>query len=198
MTNLVTSSLNNLSATHFISTIEDSPHYLFLAKHTEYDPDDSTVPNVETAQQVLTVGVYNDMLFGKQLSSNDVLPMIPRYDWEADTVFEQYVHDDGELLTKNFFCVVNSGSYYNIYKCLFNNSGANSTVEPSGQDTAPFISPTDGYIWKYMYSYSSAQQTKFTTADYIPVVANTTIQDAAVPGSVEVIEIDSARSESVV
>ena len=192
MTNLVTKSLDNLSATHFVASVAESPHYMFLARHISYEPDDSTVPSVDEADHTRTVDIYDNMLFGKRVGANDIIPMIPRYDWESDTVFEQYVHDDTELLTKNFFCVVNAGSSYHVYKCLCNNSGANSTVEPSGQDLEPFISPADGYAWKYMYTYSSSQHVKFATATHIPFVANTTVEEDASPGSVEVILVDDA------
>jgi hypothetical protein len=57
----------------------------------------------------------------------------------------------------------------NVYKCLSNNSSANSTVEPVGDYTTSNgnISTSDGYIWKYMYNVKPSN--KFLTDAWIPV-----------------------------
>lgn len=192
MARFVTTDFTSTSASKFIDSIAVTPHYFFVAKHTPYSPDDSSVPSVNTAPHTYTTSIYNDMLFGKKISTSDVKPMVPRYNWASGTAFAQYSDTDPKLHTKNFFACVNTGDYYNVYKCLSNSNDANSTVQPSGQDLDPFVTPADGYMWKYMYTFSSADHTKFSTDDFIPVVANTAVSLAAVGGSIETVDVNDA------
>ena len=55
-----------------------------------------------------------------------------------------------------------------FYKVIDNNSGANSTVKPTGTST-DIISTSDGYRWKYMFSLSTAERNRFMSPTYIPV-----------------------------
>lgn len=55
-----------------------------------------------------------------------------------------------------------------VYKCLFNNRGAESTVMPYST-SHELITTSDGYIWKYMYTIPNALFNKFVTTYDIPV-----------------------------
>lgn len=192
-TKLVTSGFKKTTASSVIGALTSSPTYLFVGKHTSYTPDDQTIPTLLETEYTITT-VYNDIEFGKKVTSDDIIEVVPRYDWTSGTAYSKYDHLDDELLTKSFYACVNAGSFYHVYKCLDNNGGANSTVEPTGQDLEPFISPVDGYQWKYLYSYTSAQQAKFSTDDYMPVTSNSSIVAAATGGSIDVITITEAGS----
>jgi hypothetical protein len=79
---------------------------------------------------------------------------------------------------------------------LDNNFGANSTAEPdfadiSGANTN-FYRTSDGYVWKYMYSVSSAQVNKFATDTYFPVIANSEVTTQALVGAIDIIKIETA------
>jgi len=126
--------------------------------------------------------------FVSSFANND----FPKYLWSSGTYYDKYDHTDGNLDTKKFYTVVDAGTEFNVFKCLFNAS--NSTVQVSSTD-APSVKslepyPTgDEYIWKYMYSITKAEYEKFATTNYIPVVANTTVEAAAIPGTIEVVDI---------
>lgn len=64
-----------------------------------------------------------------------------------------------------FYCITNER---NVYKCLFNNNGAPSTVKPYST-THQTIQTSDGYVWKYMYTIPNSLVNKFQTLDDIPV-----------------------------
>lgn len=189
---LVTKKFSVDNAGNFIMTVDDSSaaYYVFTGKHTPYTPNDAIIEVPQDSVQGTSYGIYNDMLFGKKINSSDVCQMIPRHDWETGTTFEMYDHEDGLLYTKNFFCCVNAGSQYHIYKCLDNAGGANSTVEPTGTDVNPIYSPVDGYVWKYMYTVTDSVFRKFETSNTIPVVVNSAAVAAATPGTIEVIKVD--------
>lgn len=174
----------------FQNQLDAVPHYIFVGKNIEYLPNDDTIPTPNTNQTESTITTYNNMIFGKKISSADFLPVVKNNIWSSGTVYAQYEPTDDSLITKNFYTVVQKGALYNVYKCLFNNNGSASTVEPDGTDAAVFTSPTDKYVWKYLYTFTSADYLKFSVlTDYIPVIANTSIQAAAVPGTIDVVDV---------
>jgi hypothetical protein len=66
----------------------------------------------------------------------------------------------------NFYVMTDE---YNVYKCLDNNLGVESTYKPVGTTVDPVTMP-DGYMWKYLYSIPIALRNKFLTDVYMPVV----------------------------
>jgi hypothetical protein len=190
---IVTNAFSIENARSFIESIVDhtAAYYVFTGRHVPYEPDDSILEEPTNSLQSSVIDVYNNMIFGKRVTSADAKHMISRNEWESGTAYAMYDHEDANLASSAFHTVVLSGSYYNVYKCLNNNNGANSTVEPSGQDVAPFFTPNDGYMWKYMFTVPAATYDKFKTTNYIPIVANTTVEAAAIPGTIEHINVDS-------
>ena len=71
----------------------------------------------------------------------------------------------------------------NVYKCLANSAGANSTVEPSGDYTTSNgnIATADGYIWKYMFNVKPSN--KFLNTDWVPAPTSITALDYGVDAS---------------
>ena len=72
-----------------------------------------------------------------------------------------------QRMEETYFYVITDE--FNVYKCLDNNRGAQSTYKPVGTTVDPVIMP-DGYMWKYMYSIPIALRNKFLTDQYMPVV----------------------------
>lgn len=190
--NIISKKLNVNSAGDFVESIKsDSTYYVFTAKHTPYlENSDATITSPTDSVKDIVVDAYNNMIFGKKVGPDDVVEMISRFDWTSGTQYSMYDDQDPELQTKSFYATVNTGAEYHVYKCLYNGNGEESTVEPSGTATTAFETPNDGYIWKYMYSANSFMMDKFATTQYMPVVANSDITEAATPGSIEVIKVE--------
>lgn len=179
-----------------IDEAANTSYYLFAGKSSQYPGGDSVI-EVPVDTEDFMDNVYDEMLFGKRVSSGDVAYLIPRHDWESNTVFSQYDDTDGELFSKNFYTSVDDGSFFHVYKCLYNNRGATSTVKPdfaavSSNDS--FYETSDGYHWKYMYSVTDSTVRKFATDEYFPVEANTEVVDSAVTGSIETMVVESGGS----
>ena len=148
---------------------------------------------------------FDDMLAAKKVTSSDVSYVIPRRNWTTGTVYDYYRHDYGNRITGTTTTQTsNSGastlwdstfyvmsSTYNVYKCLDNNSGANSTVEPTGTSTS-ILTTGDGYKWKYMYSLTASEQTNFLSTDFMHVSTDSTVSSAAVDGAVNIVKIKTA------
>ena len=150
---------------------------------------------------------YDDMLACKKVASTNAGFVIPRRNWTTATVYDYYRHDYGEYITGTTTAQTsNSGAvtlydatFYvlttarNVYKCLDNNSGGTSTVEPTGTSTT-ILATADGYKWKYIYTLTAAQQADFLSVDFMAVGTNGTVQAAAVDGAINVIKIKTAGS----
>lgn len=124
----------------------------------------------------------------------------PRYNWQSGATYESYDDADPDLHTKKYY-VLNT-SNFNVYLCLKAGSGA-STIEPIGLDDGGTgleadkgsVSPTegaDGYVWKYLYTISAVQATKFLTNDFLPVFRDSFVADNAIQGAIYNLEIDTA------
>ncbi|MGA1049694.1 MAG: hypothetical protein ACO3UU_16950, partial [Minisyncoccia bacterium] len=81
-----------------------------------------------------------------------------------------------------------------VFKCLFNNNGASSTIMPEitlgGQlPENPFIETADGYKWKYMYTIPGGLKNRFYNNNYMPVIRDTTVVNNAENGRIDIVEI---------
>ena len=100
--------------------------------------------------------------------------------------------DVSQTQYSNKFYVRNSQDQ--VFKCLFNNNGAESNTMPQitiGGDLPenPFIETADGYKWKYMYSIPTGLKNKFFTDKYMPVLRDTIVFDNAKDGRIDIIKI---------
>lgn len=190
---LVTKSFHIENAKEFISSIAntDDVYYVFTGNHIPYEPDDSSISTPVDSIQNSLLDVYNNMQFGKRVAAADVAHMIPRIEWESNTVYSEYDHANTDLYDSNFYAMVSSPALHHVYKCLYNNNDTPSTYAPMGTDTDPIVTE-DGYIWKYMYTVTEAEFSKFKSVSYMPVIANASVQAAAVPGAIEVIHVDDS------
>lgn len=193
---LITDSFGVGISKSFVEEIRDGVvYYVFVGKHVPYaNNSDQAISTPVDSNKDGLVGVYDDMIFGKKVTPSDVVLMTKRHDWVSNTKFDMYDDVDPDLADKPFYACVNVGSYSNVYKCLYNNFGTASVVEPSGTDDKPFQTPEDGYVWKYMYTITDDQMTKFATVQHIPVIANTQTQANAASGAIDVIAIDDVGS----
>jgi hypothetical protein len=182
-------SINNLN--NFVSDVSSNndAYYFFVGKTTPWPSDDNPpVANLSYTEEFIA---YDSLVFGKLLSSINLSPLINNIPWTTGTVYSEYDDDDGELFTKNFYIVT---SDYSVYKCIDNNEGIPSTVQPSLKNTVGCFQSSDGYVWKYMFTVPSSTNATFTTTSYVPVVANTFVISGAVPGTVDVYRMGSKGS----
>jgi hypothetical protein len=126
------------------------------------------------------------MLFGKQLSNTDIVPVIKNNAWSTNTSYERYDNTSNTLFTNTKYYAITPpevpGGYYHIYKCIDNANNANSTVNPSSISTptqSTSFQTSDSYVWRYISSISTTNYDRFATADYVPLYSNSSIVSAA-------------------
>jgi hypothetical protein len=142
--------------------------------------------------------IYRNMIGAKKITGNDMYHCIPRINWTEGVVYDRYDHCTCSLILFNpntkFYIVTQN---WDVYKCISNNNGAPSQNVPIQKITTGTVQETDGYIWKYMYTISPAEQLRFTTDEYIPVKTlenddaslQWDVQENAIDGGLEYIEV---------
>jgi hypothetical protein len=148
--------------------------YVFLGRHIPWPNEDS--PVVPTDCGICERGAWDNMFAAKRVTGNDVEHVISRKTWSSDTnyrAFDDTIPLDILLLEtdnlKPMYVITNER---NVYKCLSNNNGTISTVQPSGDygSANGTIATADGYIWKYMYNVKPSN--KFSTDEFVPSPTN--------------------------
>jgi len=159
------------------SSLSDPILYVFIGNHVPYANEaspDSLVDTISTEKDI-----WDNIYAAKKVTANDIELVVPRVNWSGNTKYRNYddTIDVTTLITAN--TTQNLKPMYiitserNVYKCMSNNSSANSTVEPSGDYTTSNgnIATADGYLWKYMYNVKPSN--KFLTTDWVPTPIST-------------------------
>ena len=155
-------------------------YYIGFGKNDAWS-DDANPPLANTSIQSYFYDVHKNLICGKKLDSTNVSPVVRRIVWQSGKIYDQYDHTDANLYYKNFFVI---NTYGRVYKCLFNNYGAASTVMPDGNMTLGDFDTSDGYKWKYIYTVSSAMQVNFASQQLIPVSTDSNVSDKSVDGAI--------------
>jgi len=153
-----------------------SNYYIFGANPIEFA---NTIPTIANNESNFSYEFINRMIFGKKITKNDIYPIINSNLWESNTVYQFYDQTSNTLYSNNNYYVVSDpnevGGVYNVYKCIDNNNGANSTVDPGtiGTPSQPTTFQTvDGYKWRYVTTVSATIYNRFFSDDYMPIYAN--------------------------
>ena len=164
-TQLIRSEFHTSAAGQFAKDIQlgRAAYYYFLGRATSWgSPDSPPASIIESAKA--DEEIRNNILYLRKITPNDVSLVAARYTWTSGTVYARW--NSSIVMNGLPFYVITSAN--RVYKCLDNNNGAVSTVEPSAINYTQ-VSTADGYVWKYMFSIPAFKNLKFTNANYIPV-----------------------------
>jgi hypothetical protein len=146
------------------------------------------------------------MFIAKKITSNDMVPVVERIDWNLGEVYDYYrddidmfQHDPNGTITKRFYV---KNKFDQVFKCLWNNNGGTASkepyFEPGTYNVNNVFQGTDGYKWKYMYTITYANKIKFLDDTWMPVPLPTNVPNAidtfAGAGSIDVINITNGGS----
>lgn len=180
-----------------VSEPQATKMYFTFGKILDWEPpynDEAPQPANSSVSTIFEV--WRNMIGGKLVNGSDIAHVIPRYNWTANTSYVAYDNMSTNLFNDNVkFYVVNSN--YDVYKCISNNYGSLSTVEPTSVNPSVETITSDGYIWKYMYTISDNDLIRFTTENYIPVKTLSSddgstqwqVQDSAIDGAINYIYV---------
>lgn len=183
------------AARQFVESINETSNSTYYMFFGESYPRDEDPPAIEDDVASVIINPYRNMIAGKRVGSNTVSLVIRNIPYEINRSYTMYDDEDETMWGEDFYAITNSGSFFHTWKCLDNNRGANSTVEPNFSDIDAIdevYQTSDGYRWKYMYSISDVDAERFSTTSYFPVSSNTTVESHAVPGAIDIIRVDEA------
>jgi len=180
-------------------TANSSQYYAFASHPIEIE---GAAPEVSNNDYDNTFTFNWNILFGKKINGNDVVPVISKNIWTTNTVYGMYDNTSNTVYSNNIFYAITepsiTGGLYYIYKCIDNANGSASTIDPSsiGTPTQPSTFTTDdGYKWRYISTISAANYEKFSSDDYAPVYTDATISASSQNYSgVDVVMISNAGS----
>ena len=102
--------------------------YLFIARVNSWANNDVTPAPVDTVRET-RFEPWRNMIAAKRVTAADTTFSIPRYNWTSGTVYTEYSDVQNTLYDQQFYVMTTD---FNIYKCMFNNNGGQSTVRPTG------------------------------------------------------------------
>jgi hypothetical protein len=167
MASYLKASIERSYAESFLAELErnENQYFFFIGKGTTWANENS--PSAYTDSVAAEYQVMSDIIGYKKLNPENIIFALPRYEWESGTVYDQY-DDNIDLFDETdpaLFYVVTDEN--NIYKCLSNGNGAESTEKPSQVLTTPF-GTADGYRWQYLATVKESDL-PYELTDYIPV-----------------------------
>jgi len=189
MPTLVTKQFKIHNAKAFLEQFSNSSEnslYMFLAKPSAWNPIEDIPPDPEDTFQSYSK-IWDEIISLKRIPFTNMINVVKRVNWVKDKVYSEYDHEDINLLQKEFY-VLNRD--FDVYKCISNNNGVPSTVEPTGKSLNIF-STSDGYKWKYLYTVSNVDRLKFLTDNWMPVRKNQDVAEAGKDGAIEFIKLYS-------
>lgn len=202
MSAILTKNFGVLSAKNFEKNITANANtYVAIGRQTSWANGDTIPTPVDTANTFYDL--WDNIIGLKKINASDVNVVVPRIDWAANTIYVEY-NQDVQMFAKansqnvqydNKFYVRNT--YDQVFKCLFNNNSANSTVMPTITlggllPENPWISTNDGYKWKYLYTIPAGLKEKFFTSQYMPVISESAVISSAVSGRLDIVKILTA------
>jgi hypothetical protein len=202
MSSIITTNFSTVIAQQFINLLDVAANsylplnkrsYMFvtIGKQIRWNTSDTpTAPGQSTRD---LISYQDNAILAKRLSLDNISFIVPRVNWQTGVVYSQYGCTICPLGTPYY--VLNSKDQ--VFKCLDNNSGAQSTDEPQLVLSAtsleePYFLTSDGYKWKYLYTISSNQKQKFLNEQWMPVVYNRFVRAAAINRSIDVVRITNS------
>lgn len=180
---------NLLGSTEGGPSAYDGTNYVYLAvgkilpwDETNFGADDSNPPDPDDDVST-SFNVFRDGLAASRITTSDVSLGIRRYDWTSGTVYTQYDDQDPTVNNGTAMFFVYEPNTGDIFKCIDNNSGGQSTVRPVKPPTALIeeaFATSDGYRWKFMAETPIAAR-KFLTTNFAPILSVNVHPSASTP-----------------
>ena len=184
----------------FLRDIRNANDYFNFAIGRTTAWADDTSPESPVDSDTYISQFRRSMMFTQRIDSADICMLSKRINWTSGTIYDEY--DDAysstnqahsgatSLADANFYVMTDE---YKVYKCISNNSNAQSTDKPTSTGTSVF-ELGDKYNWKFMFQISASDQNKFLDADYIPVRKLTGNPTHDVNGEVDSVSVTAGGS----
>jgi hypothetical protein len=178
MVAIITDRVKNQLVNSLLTEFEDSGanrYYIALGQSEAWDSTD-TPPTPTNTEREIRQFRYKMQSIKTVLATSLV---VPRYNWSSGTIYQQY-NDNSVSQATRYYIITDEN---NVYICIrqgkdSNGNAVTSTVQPTSTSATALTELSDGYIWKYLYTISAADATRFLTANFMPIK----LVDSAAPG----------------
>lgn len=163
-------------ADDILSEVNPENRYYLFASSID---SDTTIANTQKEKREF----LRRVIFGRRIITDNIKYIFTNVKWTTGVVYDSF-DDEQDIQTLNMFVTVLDGDEgegpYKVFKCIRNNEGAVSTVEPSTSDLDVNNETTlsDGYVWKYMFDVPAGEYTEYATATGLPYIANNNVVDS--------------------
>lgn len=195
MSALVSEKFHVHSARQFVESFSETAndvYYMVIGRPTPWPTSDLTPSTPVDSVEMTTFDYWRDVIALKRVTSDHLMPVVPRYNWTANGQYSMYDHRISQTTavanTEYPFYVMSDD--LSVFKCIYNGR-SNSTSGPSNSVSSPSITgqvdltattPSSGlpqnYVWKYLYTVSTADALMYLTSGYIPVRSSDYALDA--------------------
>ena len=166
---VITNRIKKQVINNLLSDVNDSANnYYALIGRSEIWNDSDLTPDIYNSGRE-----ERNFRLATQSAKNitDITMTVPRYNWAFGAIYSAY--DDSQVgYPSQPYYVMNDNNQ--VYLCIQqgkegNGNAKTSQNQPTGNTTGAPFQTADGYIWKFLYSISALDATKFISANFIPV-----------------------------
>lgn len=188
-----------------ITDFDSSGTQYFIGVGRSQDWNDSDVAPSELNHQKEEKNFRHNLQSIKTIA--DISFVIPRYNWSSGSIYGAYSDAVSGYPSQPYY-VMNDNNQ--VYICIqqakaADGTAAVSTIQPTGNTSGTPFTTADDYVWKFLYSISAIDASKFISANYIPVklqgaadsnsqaadIEQLAVQNAAVVGQIIGYAVDS-------
>ena len=172
---VLTEKYKSQNAINFYENLNDDTYY--VAASCINNPNGDVVNSVAAKNEFA-----RRVIFGNKITRDDARFLFKKIPWENAKIYTQY-DDVVDLTNRDYYVSILTGEVdeanYRIYKCINNNAGSPSVVSPSVVSFDEltddgYFTTQDGYTWKYMFSVTPTEYTKYQTSNELPYREPTT------------------------
>jgi hypothetical protein len=202
---VITNTLKKQVIQSLLTDFADSSnnYYIGIGRSEDWNASDTARTTINALWEER--GLRNGLQSVKKVIDSTFV--VPRYNWSSGAVYSAY--DDKQVgYPAQTYYVMNDENQ--VYVCIQQSKDAAgnavvSTIQPSGGTTGAPFSTADGYIWKFLYSISAGDATKYIAANFLPIklqgstdensqaadIEQLAAQNAAVDGQITGYVVDS-------
>jgi hypothetical protein len=183
-------SANATANTYKKGRLKNDSYYVFAARQSPFE-NEAVAANTIDDNYESHIFIHDELMFGMKITNEDVLPMVAKKQWQANTIYAIYDDKDQDLPAKTFHVITAENK---VYKCIHNHLGGISEVEPSHTELGYPPEESDGYRWMYLYTINNIDYLTYATENYIPIIENANVKNAAIDGSIFNITVEANGS----
>ena len=173
-------SANASANTYKKGRLKNDSYYVFAARQSPYD-NEAIAANTIDDDYESQIFLQDELMFGMKITDDDVLPMVTKREWQSNTAYAIYDDKDSELSAKAFYVITSENK---VYKCINNDLGGVSVVEPSHTEVGYPPVESDGYRWLYLYTINNIDYLTYATENFIPIIEDANVRSSAIDGSI--------------